>query len=215
MKYIYYTVTVFTVAMVLAFLSAGCSINKELVQFSNGKNGSNGKDGKDGSNAHSLVGLVVEYLESCKNGGTALDLYLDLDDSLSVTEGDLFQGQLLACNGSNGQDGLDGENGSDGEDGEDGEDGSDGLTGPVGPMGPQGPAGSPGASVTITTYSTSSCTAISGSVYYVKLNNIYSSSSCSSNTKVAELTGSDDTFWVSSTKLAVENGSSSIRVINY
>lgn len=250
--------TIVSVFLILG-LVGGCAY-RESLSVIDGKPGSNGKDGSDGvdgKNGHSIVSqylpLEQENLE-CLAGGSRLDMYLDLDDSLSVSEEDVYQGSLVACNGLNGlagRDGVDGANGVDGkdgasgEDGEDGEDGQDGeqgiagepgsagppgeagpqgapgpagIPGPIGPQGPQGPqgiAGTPGSSVTITVYAVSSCTAIAGTIYYVKTDNIYSNSTCSSSQKVAELTGGDDTFWVSANKLATEAPNNSIRVINF
>ena len=184
-----------------------------------------GSNGSDGANGHSMVSQFVESEGlDCTNGGTSLDIYLDLDDSLSVSEGDFYTGSLVACNGANGLNGKDGEKGAAGPAGVAGPTGATGpagVAGPTGPTGPQGPAGTAGATgpagsgATITVYNSSSCVAISGTSYYVKNDAIYDVSSCSSSHKIIELTGGSDTFWVSSTKLAVENNGSGIRVINF
>jgi hypothetical protein len=211
----------------LALVLSGCAdkTTVEMRQGLPGLNGTNGADGLNGSNGHSLVSQFVEtscWLE-CANGGTRLDIYLDMDDSLSVSESDLYTGSLLACNGANGlngQTGATGEQGPQGDVGPQGTPGADGVAGPAGPAGPQGLPGADGAQgadgmgATITVYNTSTCTAIAGTSYYVKGDAIYSSSGCASNHKVAELDGGDDTFWVSATKLAVEN-SGSIKVISF
>lgn len=186
--------------------------------------GQDGMDGQDGANGHSLVSETTEVEgNACdENGGQSLDIYVDLDDSLSVTEGDLYQSSLIACNGSNG---LNGEPGAPGEPGPPGVAGPQGLPGigipgPAGPPGPTGPQGvpgaqgPPGAGATITVYNTGSCTLIAGTSYYVKGSSIYTSSSCHAWTKVANLTGADDTFWVGANKLAVQN-SGCIRVITF
>ena len=118
----------------------------------------NGEDGKDGANGHSLVS---EYLESCEcdNGGTRLDIFVDVDDSFSVTEGDLYQNSLIACNGEQGTQGIQGEQGEQGErgprglrgrvgrqglrgqQGEQGEQGEQGIAGTIGAQGAQGEVG--------------------------------------------------------------------------
>jgi hypothetical protein len=186
-----------------------------------------GPQGTPGDNGHSLVSQFVEASEEClecENGGTRLDIYVDLDDNLTVSEGDEYQGSLVACNGANGlngQDGATGEPGPSGVTGPQGEAGPQGETGPTGPEGPSGPQGTPGATgptgggATITGYNSSSCASIVGTSYYTKSDDIYTSSTCHSNTKVAELDGADDTFWVSSTKLAVQNDGNGIRVISF
>lgn len=214
----------------------------------NGVDGINGKDGTnglDGANGHSLVSRYHSpSLFECWTGGTRLDIYIDMDDSLSVSHGDIYQNSLVACNGKNGRDGR---NGHDGEDGQDGLDGLDGLAGEAGPqgmageVGPQGEAGAegaqgeagptgpqgeqglpgpqgPGASVSITNYTSSSCTPIVGTNRSTKPtgcnSGIYTSSNCSSSSKEIEL-GYGESFWVSSTALAVKLGTTGIRVINF
>ncbi len=106
----------------------------------------------NGANGHSLVSQYAETseLECGEAGGTRLDVFMDLDDSLSATSGDLYQNSLVACNGSNGSNGLSGQPGEPGPAGEVGPQGLVGLTGAVGPQGlpglagPTGPQGSPG-----------------------------------------------------------------------
>jgi hypothetical protein len=99
--------------------------------------------GTDGKNGHSLVSQYVKANE-CLNGGTRLDIAIDLDDNLSFSEGDAYQGSLIACNGSQGIQGITGETGDIGPQGLVGADGAigpEGETGLPGPMGPQGPQG--------------------------------------------------------------------------
>lgn len=97
----------------------------------------------DGKNGHSVVSVYNESSElECSNGGQRLDLYLDLDDSLSVTEGDTFMNSLVTCNGLNGLNGAQGPQGEPGPQGLIGETGPQGLTGP---RGYQGFPGLPGA----------------------------------------------------------------------
>jgi hypothetical protein len=154
--------------LVLTLLGViGCAPRKEVVDVINGKDGNNGRDG---ANGHSIVSAYSESSElECANGGTRLDLFVDMDDSLSASEGDVYQSSLVACNGLNGLNGIDGLDGTDGKDGIDGQDGADGrdgrdgedgergergeqgrqgvagATGPQGAIGPQGPAGATGS----------------------------------------------------------------------
>ena len=209
----------------------------------------NGNDGRDGNNGHSIVSSYNESSEiECQNGGSRLDLYVDMDDSLSASEGDLYQGSLVACNGANGLAGLPGAPGADGQDGQDGQDGEDGLPGapgpqgiagavgpqgpagatgaqgPVGPQGPQGPAGTPGAQgpagsgATIVLYTSTSCTSL-GNGFYGKSNSntysIYDDNDCHSSDKVADLNDNDDTYWLTSNRLAVFSSPNDLRVINF
>jgi len=123
--------------VILVMLSVmGCSPKREVVEVINGLNGTNGLNG------HSIASLFSEASHcECSNGGTRLDLYLDLDDSLSASEVDLYQGSIVACNGLNGLNGADGQNGMDGQDGLDGVSGQDGEQGIQGTPGEQGPQG--------------------------------------------------------------------------
>lgn len=205
------------VMCLLVLVLSSCSAPREVVQVYKGAPGLNG---------HSVVSSYVqENSFVCENGGTSLDMYLDMDDSLSVSEGDLYLNSLVACNGFNGlngQNGLDGTNGQDGAVGETGPQGAvgpqgevgpqgaqgePGPTGPQGPQGPQGMTGDSGTSVTITSYTSSSCVKLTGTSYYVKSNGstsgLYTSSNCHSSTKEFEM-GEGDSMWVSSTQLAVK-----------
>lgn len=136
----------FLAFMVVAAALVGCSPDREVVDVIKGD------PGAPGANGHSISSSYNEATGcECENGGTRLDLFLDLDDSLTASEGDLYQGSLIACNGANGlngQNGLDGTNGTDGQDGQDGAQGIPGEQGPQGEqgaVGPQGPAGADGA----------------------------------------------------------------------
>lgn len=123
-----------------------------------------GPQGPVGANGHSLVSYSAEIdcVDICPNGGTSLDIYLDLDDSqnFSGEEVDSYQNSIVICNGENGANGLPGATGGQGVAGErgprgfmgfmgfpglPGPRGLTGATGPAGPIGPVGPAGSPGA----------------------------------------------------------------------
>lgn len=206
----------------ILFLTLIVSCDSTTVQIISGQNGA---DGQNGANGHSLVSETNEAsgCECGEAGGQRLDIYVDLDDSLSASEGDVYQGSLVACNGSNGLNGEQGQTGEQGPPGVAGPQGEPGvgIPGPTGPTGPTGPQGTPGAQgpagegATITVYNTNTCTLIAGTAYYTKSDNIYTGSTCHSNTKVAELDGGDDTFWVSATKLAVENNGAGIRVISF
>jgi hypothetical protein len=206
----------------LTILAAACSKDRSVEATVTAH------DGNNGSNGHSIVSVYQEASSlECANSGSRLDMYLDTDDSLTASEGDVYLNSLVVCNGSNGlngQDGLIGEQGPQGDigpQGEAGSDGSPGLPGPTGPVGSQGPqgiqgpAGSSGA--TIVSYAASSCTLIAGTSDYVKASNtnfnIYSSSSCPNSDKIAEVS-QGESYWVSSSALAVwSNGS--LRVITF
>ena len=150
--------------IVLAAVVAGCSVDKatevsiRATDGTNGANGANGTDGQngtngtngvDGKNGHSVVSSYSRASEcECETSGSRLDMYIDMDDNLQVSESDVFTNSLVVCDGRNGRDGLDGQNGADGQDGRDGEDGERGATGAQGPQGIQGmvgPQGAPGA----------------------------------------------------------------------
>lgn len=100
-------------------------------------------DGKDG---HSIVSSYQSASElECEGAsGNRLDLYLDLDDSLSVSEGDLYSNSIISCNGVNGQKGEQGIPGVQGVQGEPGQQGPQGLQGLVGPQGATGLQGAVG-----------------------------------------------------------------------
>jgi len=190
----------------------------------------------DGKNGHSIVSSYnsASELECEGSAGYRLDMFVDLDDSLTASEGDLFSNSLVVCDGRNGLNGQNGLQGPQGEQGEPGPQGLQGLTGPqgtpgeqgepgpVGPQGPQGPQGIQGPSgssgATIVAYSSNSCTKISGTSVYVKptgSNNfgLYSSSSCSSSSKFAEVS-QGESYWVSGNALAIWNDGS-LRVITF
>jgi hypothetical protein len=211
----------------LCFIS--CGTDSVTIGGLNGSDGRDGINGKDGANGHSLVSQFVDASDfECPNGGSRLDIFMDIDDSLSVSESDLFESSLIACNGVNGLDGAEGAQGEQGpqgiqgEVGPQGEPGPQGDVGPTGPAGEQGPQGETGAEgpsgtgASIVSFTSSSCTAITNTSFFAKSNGsntgIYSSSSCSNGLKVFEL-GQGDSFWVSSTALAVKLSTPGIRVI--
>jgi hypothetical protein len=247
----------------LTILTTGCQIERNKLATIDAKDGINGLDGeqgdkgdkgdkgeqgnaglngKDGANGHSIVTQQQKASElECSNSGYRLDMYLDNDDSLSVSENDKYLNSLVICDGLNGLKGDKGDKGLKGERGPrgvagavgpqgpqgpmgmmgpPGTPGSNGTQGPVGPQGPQGPQGlqgPPGTSATITSYSSSSCTQIGTTGVYVKPNGsnfkLYTSSSCHSSSALYEVS-QGESYWVSSTSLAIWNDGS-LRVIKY
>jgi uncharacterized protein YceK len=206
------------ILVMLAILASGCSPDKEVVSVINGD------DGKDGANGHSIVSSFNEASQcECSNGGTRLDLFVDLDDSLTASESDLYQGSFVACNGANGlngEQGVAGEQGPAGEIGPQGPAGSTGAQGPVGPQGPTGPQGLTGATgasgsgATILA-SSSTCTQVDGN-YYMKNDTLYyedDSNKCDGNHDKVSLNSSGDSMWVAAKKLAVKDGNGVLRVI--
>lgn len=190
----------------------------------------------DGRNGHSLVSqyMAATELECGAEGGSRLDIYMDTDDSLTASDGDLYQNSLIACNGANG---LDGQNGNNGENGHDGIAGPPGQAGPPGlngnpghdgAPGPQGPPGSPGApgqngqngsGHVVPKNVTGNCTNISTG-YDAKIKNqtveLYTAGqSCSSPSKVYVLTDSASTFWLSATELAVFVSPAGLRILDF
>lgn len=145
----------------IAALMLACSPKTEMIESQKGDRGdqgvpgNTGAPGQNGQNGHSLVSQYMAATElECVNGGNRLDIYIDVDDSLTPSEGDVYQNSLIACNGTNGVDGTNGTNGVDGAPGHDGEAGPPGQAGPPGLNGnpghdglpgPQGPPGTPGA----------------------------------------------------------------------
>jgi hypothetical protein len=103
----WFAATFFVVAFL--FVAFGCSkAEVDIIK------GDNGKDGTNGANGHSLVSQFISASElECSTGGTRLDIYLDLDDNLSLNEEDLYQGSLVACNGANGLNGVQGLQGTE------------------------------------------------------------------------------------------------------
>jgi hypothetical protein len=130
--------------LVLGFVLVGCDKRTEIATVV----------AVDGKNGHSLVSQYntidsssdseSDHIE-CLNGGNRLDIFVDMDDSLSVSEGDVYSNSLIACNGLNGLQGLQGIQGVQGEAGEQGRQGIPGRRGPRGRQGPQGIAGLDGA----------------------------------------------------------------------
>ncbi len=213
-------------ALMVTFMGCGAKETLRVVD------GTNGAPGADGHNGHSIVSQYAEATDfECESGGTRLDMYLDLDDTLSVSSDDSFQNSLVACNGAEGLQGVPGEQGPQGIQGLVGPQGSGGgdssTAGPTGPQGPQGPqglqgvpgvTGAPGTTVTIVSYTSSSCVLVANTSYYTKPNGsnaaLYSSSTCSSSSKVMEL-GSGQSAWLTSTSLAVKLSTTGMRVVTF
>ncbi len=220
--------------LIVLLCLVGCSAKTTVTMIpgATGETGAVGATGPSGANGHSLVSQFVEVsMESCEclAGGTRLDIYQDLDDTLSVSESDSYAGSLVACNGSNGANGQDGQEGAQGLQGSVGPTGSAGADGSDGEPGPQGLAGAdgidgldgtdgaqgpPGTGATILA-SSSVCTSITGS-YYMKSNTLYlenDSSLCDGSHDKVEL-NNGDSLWLSANKLAVYN-LSGLRVITF
>jgi hypothetical protein len=142
--------------LVLVCLLMSCTgaLEIDVKQGPKGNDGTNGVDGKDGLNGHSIASQIVNISAGvlCTAGGNSLDIYLDMDDTLTVTSLDTYQGSLITCNGvnglngTNGLDGTNGTNGTNGQDGTNGTNGQDGATGAQGIPGAVGPQGIPGPS---------------------------------------------------------------------
>lgn len=188
--------------------------------------------GVDGKNGHSITSVYNKATElECESGGQRLDMYLDLDDSLDVSESDKYVNSLVSCNGANGKNGLDGKQGEQGPQGlqglvgpkgDTGATGATGLQGPVGPQGPTGPQGLQGASgssAAIKVY-TSECKKVTeaSSNIYVKQNGsnfaLYTSSSCSSSSKFKEI-NDGESYFVSDRSLAINQDGTALRIITF
>ncbi len=183
-----------------------------LIPGPKGDNGETGAAGPSGANGHSLVSetLPASQLECDSAGGSRLDVYLDLDNSLSPTEGDLFQSSIVACNGSNGLSGADGAAGIPGPQGLPG-------IGIPGPVGPQGAAGSPGTGATVQNFILSSyCQSIGDSLFAKKNGSsvkIYSTPDCTGTDKTLTQDGSPE--WLTSTRYGSNDGVGNLRVITF
>lgn len=209
---------------ILCLALLGACGDKELVSVYKGDAGSDGIDGsngQDGANGHSLVAQGAEATElECPDGGSRGDLYLDLDDSLDASEGDLYQASVVACNGSNG---LNGQHGNPGEQGPPGQSGPPGLNGNPGHdgiAGPPGEQGPPGQGSHVNQHNVATCTSMPGG-YYLKTGSgnengsvgIYSNSSCTGNHE--QLNDSKSTFWLTESDLAIYVDSQFVRVLSF
>lgn len=211
------------IGSILIFLGVlGCSPKLEMVEVYKGDPGS------PGVNGHSLVSqyVAVTELECDSLGGSRLDIYLDMDDSLTPSETDIYQNSLVSCNGYNGvngnpgHDGIAGPPGQSGPPGLNGNPGHDGLPGPSGPPGSPGAPGQNGKDAHVTPKNINgNCSNVNANYDALTKNNtveLYTSGkSCSSPFKVFILTSSASTFWLSNTELAVFVDPVGLRVLNY
>lgn len=199
-------------------------------QGEKGDKGDQGEKGDQGPNGHSLSSSSVTLGKgSCEcpgTGGSRVDIYLDNDDSLTVTEGDTYQSSLFACNGAKGKRGRQGEQGPQGNvgpQGEQGEQGPPGVQGPQGPQGIPGPQGEDGADAgSIASYdlSSGSCKNV-GSGYYAKKSSsnsaaLYSASNCNL-LSLQKILGAQDSLWLSASRLGFldANNGLALRVITF
>lgn len=207
----------------MTFVMAGCGqVGPQ------GPKGDSGDQGPAGNNGHSLVSQIVAATSlECPSSGQRLDIYLDRDDSLTVSAGDTFQSALIACNGANGLNGVQGVPGAQGPQGETGPTGSvgpQGVAGPVGPAGPQGPQGETGAQgpagtgATLQDYTLTTTCAPLGDSLYARTSSgairIYNTSNCSSISMIAEIDGSAS-YWLTTVRLAFNIGSDKLRVLKF
>jgi len=213
------------ILIIAAIALSGCA--------KDGSNGSDGRSGVDGTpgigtpgapgqDGYSIVSKTPGTLPpTCTNGGAAVDLYLDLDRSLTYTVGDSYQSTLFACNGIDGQDGEDGQDGQDGADGEDGADGQDGQDGA------QGPPGTPGSTGTMTFktfFSTLACqkimTGFSAQRPSTGAGNleVYANETCAGGAIQTLNADGNDAYWPTTSTLLILNGtgsSTTLFIINF
>ncbi len=175
-----------------------------------GTDGLNGTPGHDGNNGHSIVTQSPGTLPFvCANGGSAVDLYMDMDDDLAVSSADVFQSTVFACNGANGADG------------QDGADGATGPQGPQGPTGPQGPAGSSGTVTVVSFPSDTTCRALGGGYYGQKQNSssdnvrIYTASNCSGSYLQQLNSSGNEVYWTSVSNAFQIEGTNSLGIKIY
>lgn len=168
-----------------------CSDETSFIVYNgiNGLDGISGQDGLDGEN-----GITGQSGQDGTNG----------TDGLSCTVEQLENGAIINCNNSTATvlNGTDGQNGDDGVDGAGGQDGQNGSN----------------AVATITNYSSSSCTLIVGTTVYTKPSGsgnrgLYTSNTCSSNSKYAEVS-QGEAYWVSTSSLATLDGNT-LKVIKF
>ena len=203
----------------ILMLLAACGIQESVI-LKKGLDGQTGRDGIDGVagtsglNGHSLVSEFSNATPlECPNGGNRTDIFIDMDDSFSVSTGDYYSNSLVACNGFNGAQGAQGIQGKDGPQGETGPT-SQGQTGPQGPVGATGPMGPSGSGATVVP-STSTCTQLVGN-FFTKNNVLYLEDDlnhCDGTKDKVEL-NSLGSLWLSASQLAVFDGTL-LRIINF
>lgn len=213
------------VGLFLVLGALGCSDLKLEV------NGIPGPTGGAGQDAVSLVSQVVslsaESIECSGVGGQRLDIYSDVNGDHAASEGDVIQTSLFVCNGQIGLTGAAGTEGPEGSPGPQGEPGAQGEPGPQGVAGEAGPAGSSGTVTDISLSGSPSCKSI-GDGYYAKRNGetikLYGSlSNCNNSDDLIAVidptpqSGAFASYWLTATKLAFADGSSSanLRIVKF
>ncbi len=209
-----------TLTLILAITGfLGCNHRTEQITLS----------AQNGANGHSLVSqyMATTELECDAAGGARLDIYIDLDDSLTASEGDLYSNSLVACNGLSGtngnpgHDGIAGPPGSSGPPGLDGNPGQDGSPGPSGAPGTPGAPGHDGANGNghVSPRDVGPvCSNVSPAYDALTKNNtveLYPAGvSCQANQKVYTLTSAASTFWID-IGLAVFVDPSGLRILEF
>ncbi len=75
------------------------SVGAQGAQGEAGAQGPQGEQGPAGLTSHMLVTeQVAASLEQCVYGGSIVNLYRDLDDSLTVSEADAYWASIVVCN---------------------------------------------------------------------------------------------------------------------
>lgn len=173
------------------------------VNGQDGATGAVGPQGLPGINGHSILSSsrTATALE-CSVSGAALDVYLDLDDSLTISSGDLLQSTLVACNGS------------------------------AGPQGVQGPAGADGVNASAIVkktpsvgFLTTTCVLVQGTTLYVRKRNTSSGNldvdlyntlgNCNSqSSSIVRLNaGNNETYWEGISVLLITDGTSNSNLL--
>ncbi len=208
------------IMLIMLFMVVGCNETVVIVK------GVDGPKGETGANGHSLVSQILEASElECSTTGTRLDIYLDLDDSLNTSDGDLYQVSVVDCDGRNGLDGEDGQPGQSGPPGlglvgPPGLNGNPGHDGQTGPNGPPGPQGNDGHGASVGQHNVTSCTSLPGGFYLKKGSGsesgsvgIYTNSSCTGSHD--QLNTANSTFWLTTADLAIYVDSQTVRVLTF
>lgn len=213
-----------SLAIVTTLIVTACALDRMTIDVIRGADG------------HSIVSQFLPATElECASGGTRLDLYVDRDDSLTASDGDSYQGSMIACNGANGlngENGLPGAQGPQGIPGEFGPPGHDGIAGPPGlngnpghdgtpgSNGEPGPRGEPGHGGGITQHNVAICTMLAEG-FYLRTGSgnengsvgIYGDAYCTGHHE--QLTDAKSTFWLSETTLAIYVDSQTVRVLTF
>lgn len=183
------------VLVLLSFCFIACSTKTETLDVVKGDPGPKGNDGT----SFSCTGVQTEngYTFSCSDGNS-YSLFngyngTNGNDAQACLVNDTEGGAEITC--ANGTVAI--------YDGTNGTNGNDGNTGATGPQGPPGSS----SSVTISSYTSSSCTLVTGSTTYTKPTGsgmgLYTSSSCHSSSKYAEVQQGEAYIVAGTNKLAV------------